>query len=176
MQKRTLAAGVAALVVAAAACSSEPEPTGSVLEQTMTLSEVAEFQFVPEQSGPYQVLVQFDYPITDQQIETLVDSAAASTGAPGAPTFDFAWSVLRDGTTVGRREAPQRHTGVVDTHASGLGAGPRVSRGLAFGGCTLESGRTYTLRVEPGAALRQIASAHPRIKVVYRPNALGLSQ
>ncbi len=176
MHKRTVVAGVAAFVVAAAACSFDPDPKWSALEQPIAFGEVSEFQFVPEQSGPHQVLVQFEYPIADHDVETLVDSASATTGALGAPTFAFSWSVFHEGTPVARRDAPQRHTGVVDTHASGLGDGPRVSRGLVFGGCDLEAGRTYTLRIEPGAAFRQIAKAHPRIEVVYQPNGLRLSQ
>jgi hypothetical protein len=176
MQRIGVAAGVAVIVAAAAACSFGPAPNWTALDQPVTFGSVAEFHFVPEQSGPHQVIIQFAWPITDQQIETLVTSTAATTGAPGAPVFDFSWSVLRERTTVARRDSPQRSTGVVDTHASGLGDGPRVSRGLVFGGCNLEAGRAYTLRLEPGAQFNQIASAHPRIVVVYQPTTLGLSQ
>ena len=176
MHRQSVAAGVAALVVAAAACAVGPEPNWTALEQPIAFGAAAEFHFVPEQTGPHQVRVQFADPITDRQVETLVESAAANTGAPGAPMFDFTWSVEHAGTSVGRRDAPQRSTGVVDTHVSGLGGGPRVSRALVFGGCNLEAGRAYTLRLAAGSEFDRIASAHPRIVVAYQPNELRISQ
>jgi hypothetical protein len=176
MQTLGRAAGVAAIVAAAAACAFEPEPSWTALDRPMTFGAVAEFSFVAEQSGPHQVLVQFAYPITDQQVEALVDSAAATTGESGAPMFEFSWSVFHEGATIGRRDGPQRSTGVVDTHTSGLGEGPRVSRGLVFGDCRLEAGRVYTLRIEPGARFDRVANAHPRVVVAYQPYTLGLSQ
>jgi hypothetical protein len=155
---------------------SDPASNWTALDQPIATGEATEFHFVPERSGPHQVRVQFAWPITDQHTAMLVDSAVATTGAASAPTFEFSWSILQEGTTVGRRDAPQRSTGVVDTHASGLGEGPRVSRALVFGGCILEGRRAYTLRLEPAAQFKPIANAHPRLVVAYQPNELRLSQ
>lgn len=176
MQRRSVAAGVAALVAAAAACSVDPEPKWTALEQPIAFGTTAVFHFVPEQTGHHQVRVQFGDPITDRQIESLVESAAATTGEPGAPTFDFTWSVDREGTPVGRRDAPQQSTGVVDTHPSGFGEGPRVSRALVFGGCILEAGRAYTLRLAAGSEFDRFANAHPRIVVAYQPTEFRIAQ
>lgn len=175
MPRTTVALAVVMVVAAAAACATGPAPNHTALDEPLTFGEAAEFRFVAEHSGPHQAIIQFGWPIVDQMIDRLVASAATTTGAPGAPAFDFSWRIIHEGATVAQRESPQRSTGVIDTHASGLGAGPRVSRGLVFGGCNLEAGRAYTVRVEPGAQFKELAKAQPRIVVAYQPTVLRSS-
>jgi len=168
---RALVSGVLALLTGACMISGPPEWT--VLAAPLRSTESLELPFVARQTGRHQVILDFAWPIGDGQVETLVTSAAATTGSTSAPEFDFSWQFLESGRIVFERKAPQRSTGVVETGTFELGGGPIRRLGLVFGTCDLESGRRYTLRFVPGAGLAEVAREAPKVLVMFQPDVFG---
>jgi len=143
-----------------------------LLQRDLSSTEAASIPFTAKSSGMHQVVLEFSWPITDPQVEKTITSAAATTGASGAPAFDFAWTLLCEGQVVSQRESPQRSTGVVEAATSGLGEGPLKSLGLVFGSFELKAGTGYTLRVLPGPELGAILGVVPRVVVKRKPSML----
>jgi hypothetical protein len=154
-------------------CAWESEDWSPV-QRDLSTSEAVSTQFTSHNNGSHEVVLEFAWPIRDPGVLELVNDAAATTGSAGAPTFDFAWQLLKEGHVVAQRESPQRSTGVVDTGTTGLGGGPLKSRGLVFGGFDLKAGDVYTLRVVPGPGFAAIVGVTPRI-VVERKLPLSAS-
>ncbi len=156
-----LAALIAGLSLACAIDSnSGPGRDGGIsLQRELSSPAAVSLPFTAKVGGPHDVILEFAWPITDPQVEQVVTNAAWTTGLSGAPTFDFAWQLLKEGAIVAQRGGPQRSTGVVEGRTSGLGSGPTTSLGLAFGGFELTAGAQYALRVSPGLGPRPHASA-----------------
>jgi hypothetical protein len=151
-------------------CGSDSDPTDWVsLDRTLNGPETLSIPFVSKYPGNHQVVFEFAWPIPDARVESLVTSAAATTGSPEAPTFDFSWRLQKEGQIVARREAPQRSTGVRETRTSGLGEGSLTSMGLVFGEFNLEPGNQYTFLVLPGSELSAVIRVSPRVVVVHQP-------
>lgn len=154
-------------------CGSHSDPTDWVsLDRTLNRSETLSIPFVSTHPGNHQVVIEFAWPIPDARVERLVTSAAASTGSPEAPTFDFSWRLQYEGQIVARRETPQRSTGVRERRTSGLGQGSLTSMGLVFGEFNLEAGNQYTFLVLPGSELSAVIRVAPRVVVVHQPYKL----
>lgn len=168
MSRTTLASAVIVFFTAAA-CAVESPTEWRILNAPLASADAVEFSFVAVQAGPHQVIIEFPWPIADQQTETVMSAAVSTIGETEAPRFDISWLLLRDGVAVAERRSPQQATGVVDTHTSGLGSGLLTSRGLVLGGCELAASARYTLRVVPGPPFAPMAKSNPSIVVAFQP-------
>ena len=136
--------------------------------------------FSVPRTAVYAVGLEFSKPISDAEVDHLVDLAASKIGFPDPPTFDFTWRVLEGAAMIGQGPGEDGATGIVIT-GDGMGGrswGRTLNKrdetvgsdrlnamALLFGTFDACAGRTYTLHFSPGPALTRVLRTSPVILI-----------
>lgn len=127
------------LFLAAGCDSSSPGIRIPITDQNRTGFSTP---FTVTRSAVYSVGLEFAKPISDPEVDRLVDLAASRIGFPDPPVFDFTWRVVRGTETIGQGPGADGATGTVLTGLDMLGEHLKAEA-LLFGTFDACAGRTY---------------------------------